>query len=225
MRYYPINLDIQGRKCLVVGGGPVATRKVGTLLSCGAGVTVVSPEASGEIRQLAAAGSVRWRPRPYESSDLGGMFLVIGATDNEELNLQIHTDAERRGKLCNIADQPKASNFIVPSIVNRGDLIVAISTSGKSPAFSKKLRRDLESYFGDEYAVFLRLMGAIRSKLLRAKHEPEVHKPLFELLIEGGLLEMIREENKDAVDALLLRILGKGYEFEKLMGQETTTAV
>ena len=217
MRYYPVNLDIQNRKCLVVGGGSVGTRKVMTLLECGAIVTVVDPDVAEELLELAEKNMIELKKRHYESSDIEGMFLVIGATDNEELNWQINKDAERQNKLCNIADRPEACNFILPSIVNRGNLVIAISTSGKSPAFAKKMRQDLEKQFGEEYDEFLQLMGAIRKKALSEKHEPEAHKHLFEKLINRGLIDMIRNHDEERINSLLLEIFGEGYRFEELM--------
>ena len=220
MRYYPVNLDILNRKCLVVGGGGVGTRKVITLLDCGAIVTVVSPDVSEKLLKLAGNGSITWEKRSYLTSDLDGIFLVIGATDNEELNRQISADAEKINLLCNIADRPDVCNFILPSIVNRGDLVIAISTSGKSPAFAKTLRKELEKQFGVEYAEFLRLMGAIRKKLLSEKHEPEAHKHLFERFIKSNLVGMIKSNKKEEINSLLFEILGKGYEFESLMNTD-----
>ena len=134
MRYYPVHLDIKNQNCLVVGGGGVGTRKVKTLLECGARVTVVSPDPSQQLAKLASEGSITLTQRIYRSADLDGMFLVIGATDDENLNQQISTDAEKSNILCNIADRPEVCNFILPSIVRRGDLVITISTSGKSPA-------------------------------------------------------------------------------------------
>lgn len=217
MRYYPVNLDILNRKCLVVGGGSVSTRKVMTLLECGAVVTVVSPDVAEELLELAEKKMIELKRRPYESSDIDGMFLVIGATDNEELNRQINKDAEHQNKLCNIADRPEVCNFILPSIVNRGNLVIAISTSGKSPAFAKKMRQDLEKEFGEEYDEFLQLMGALRKKALSEKHEPEAHKHLFEQLINRGLIDMIRNHDEERINSLLLEIFGQGYRFEELM--------
>ena len=217
MRYYPIQLDIQDKNCLVVGGGGVGTRKVQTLLKCGAIVTVVSPEISDRLRVLAESARLTLKPRPYRSEDIEGMFLVIGASDDETLNRQISTDAERRNTLCNIADRPEKCNFILPSIVRRDDLVITISTSGKSPALAKKLRKKLERQFGPEYGDFLKLMGAIRSKLLSQAHEPEAHKPLFEQLIDSNLIGLIQEGNTKDIDALLADILGDGYRFEELM--------
>jgi len=221
MRYYPIFLDIQNRPCLVVGGGAVGRRKVLTLLACGARVTVVTPVADRELLELAAAGTIELRKRTYRSTDLDGMFLVIGATSDEGLNLQIKTDADREGKLCNIADRPEACHFILPAVVERGDLLIAISTSGKSPAFAKRIRKDLETTFGPEYAEFLKLMGAIRLKLLRRKHEPDEHKQLFEQLIDKGLVHMIKDRNRNSIDALLYETFGKGYAYDELMKAES----
>jgi precorrin-2 dehydrogenase/sirohydrochlorin ferrochelatase len=216
MRYYPINLDIQNRNCLVVGGGSVGTRKVMTLLKCGAKVTVVSPVISENLKGLQKYTSLTLKARPYRTADLEGMFLVIGATDNEPLNRQISSDAESRNTLCNIADRPAVCNFILPSIVQRDDLVITISTSGKSPALAKKLRKTLESQFGEEYRDLLQLLGAIRKKLLSQAHEPEVHKPLFEQLINSELIAMIQEDKIKDIDALLFKILGDGFRFEEL---------
>jgi len=217
MRYYPVYLDIQNRKCLVVGGGSVGTRKVMTLMDCGASVTVVSPDFTTQLFQLADTRAIKLKKRPYRSSDLDGIFLVIGATNNEELNRQISEDAQRLNKLCNIVDRPEACNFILPSFINRGDLIIAVSTSGKSPALAKKLRKDLENKFGQEYAEFLRLMGVIRQRLLSKNRDSKTHKYLFEQLISRGLIEMIKNQNEEEINSLLFEILGNGFEFEALM--------
>jgi len=217
MRYYPVHLDIQNRNCLVVGGGGVGTRKVKTLLDCGARVTVVSPEVSPQLRDLAASGDIILKERSYQSDDLSNMFLVIGATDDEKLNKQLSSDADRLNTLCNIADRPEVCNFILPSIVHRDDLVITVSTSGQSPAMAKKLRKVLENQFGKEYGILLRLMGAIRKRLLQKAHAPEVHKPLFEQLINSELIVMIQEGEVEKIDSLLLEVLGEGYKFEELM--------
>jgi len=214
-RCYPVNLDIRRRKCLVVGGGAVATRKVKTLAEFNAIVTVVSPRVSEEL-MLMANDEIVIKKRPYRKSDLEGMFLVIGATDDKKVNRQVNADAEKQNMLCNIADQPKLCNFILPAIVIRGDLLIAISTSGQSPALAKKLRQELECQFGEEYVLLLNLMGAIRKKLLSTAHEPEAHKHLFEQLLDAGLLALIRERRYQAIDALLDEVLGQGYGLASL---------
>lgn len=219
MRYYPIQLDIQNRPCLVVGGGGVGTRKVRTLLKCGAQVTVVSPEVSPQIEKLASDGKITLKTRKYRSEDINGMVLVMGATNDESLNHEISQAAQTVQIPCNIADRPEVCSFILPSIVERGDLIITISTSGKSPALAKSLRKELENQFGDEYATMLILMGAIRRRLLSEEHAPEAHKPLFEALIKANLVTMIRENRIADIDKLLLQVLGDGYRYTELMSE------
>ena len=221
MRYYPVCLDIQGRACLVVGGGQVGSRKVGTLLACGARVTVVSPQATDTITELAQQGRITWKPRAYRSTDQQESFLVIGATNDEALNQRIHDDAEQAGRLCNIADQPQRCNFVLPAVVRQGDLMIAISTAGKSPAFAKYLRRELEGRFGPEYGILLELLGALRKRLLAEAHAPEAHKPIFEQLIQNGLLEMIRSNDRARIDAMLGELVGPACTYDRLMAEDT----
>ncbi|MFP4194379.1 MAG: precorrin-2 dehydrogenase/sirohydrochlorin ferrochelatase family protein [Desulfosalsimonas sp.] len=217
MKYYPVYLDIRNRDCLVVGGGQVALRKVEGLLKAGARTTVVSPEFAEGFSRLTGSAGLEMIMRNYKSADLEGKFLVIGATDNSKVNRKISRDAESRNMLCNIADVPEACNFILPSVVKRGDLMIAISTSGKSPAFARHLRKQLEKQFGEEYTEFLRLMGAARKKLLSEKHAPEEHKPLFNQLIAENLPSLIREGNTEQADRLLQKVLGEGFDYRTLM--------
>ena len=217
MRYYPINLDVKSRPCLVVGGGAVAERKVNTLLDCGAQVSVVATEATDHIEKLASQGRIELIIRRYRADDLAGRFLVIGATDDEEVNHQVSKDASGRGLLCNIADRPEVCNFVLPAIVRQGDLMIAISTSNKSPAVARRIRETLEKEFGPEYAVLLNLMGAIRQKLLAQSKSPEAHKELFVRLLDEGLLDMIRDDRIHDVDRILSLVLGEGYKYEDLV--------
>lgn len=217
MKYYPIYLDINNRKCLVVGGGSVGTRKVLMLLKCGARVTVNSPVLSEKLLMLAEKQTICWVSRPYEPADIEEAFLIIGATDDERLNQKIHEDAKRLDKLCNIADHPESCNFILPSVVDKGDLVIAVSTSGKSPAYSKKIRECMESHFGGEHAVFLTLMGAIRKNLLRQCKPPSSYKPIFEKLVCAGLVDMIKRNDESLINRKLMEILGEGYDFKTLI--------
>lgn len=217
MRYYPALLDLKNRRCLVVGGGRVGTRKVKTLLACGAHVRVITLKATDELIELARSAKIELHRRAFEEEDFSRVFLVIGATDNQKLNRRIHQIAEERGCLCNIADQPKLCNFVLPSFFTQGDLTIAISTAGRSPAFAKHLRKQMQNQFGPEYARLLELMGAIRDRLLSTEHAPEVHKPLFEQLIADGLLELIKERREAEIDLLLARVLGPEYSFAQLM--------
>jgi precorrin-2 dehydrogenase/sirohydrochlorin ferrochelatase len=220
MRYYPIQLDIRGRRCLVVGGGAVGTRKVGALLSCGARVTVVSPGVTEDLHRLGACGAITLLEREYAAGDLAGVFLVIGATDDENLNRRVSADAEQLNILCNIADRPERCSFILPAVVQRGDLVLTVSTSGKSPALAKQLRRALEEQFGEEYAVLLDLLGAIRKRLLRREHAPEAHKPIFEKIIHSDILALIRDGHMQEINRLLEEVLGQGWRAEELLSRQ-----
>jgi precorrin-2 dehydrogenase/sirohydrochlorin ferrochelatase len=217
MRYYPIQLDIRGRNCLVVGGGWVGTRKVETLLCCDAQVRLVSPAVTEKLRRLSERGDIAWRKKEYAASDLESVFLVIGATNDEDLNRRISADAAAFNLLCNIADRPEKCNFILPAIVQRGDLVLTVSTSGKSPALAKKLRSDLEKQFGEEYAWMLKLMGAIRRRLLAQAHAPEAHKPIFEKIVHSEILVWIREGRMAEINRLLADLLGDGWRVEHLI--------
>jgi precorrin-2 dehydrogenase/sirohydrochlorin ferrochelatase len=210
-------MDIRHRKCLVVGGGGVGARKALTLLECGALVTVVASTLSDKLRALSGAEGLIIQSRSYRKSDLDGMFLVISATNDRDLNRRISQDAEQRGILCNVADQPENCSFILPSVIRRGDLVISISTSGRSPAMARSLREELEKQFGEEYAEFLKLMGAIRRQLLRRSQAPASHKGLFEQLIRSGLLDLVRENRIEDIDRLLQQVLGAPYRYADLM--------
>ncbi len=216
MKYYPVCLDVKEKACLVVGGGNVGLRKVSTLIDCGARVNVVSPVFSDGFKKLSSE-ALFLIPKPYHDSMLTGMFLVIGATDNHRLNRQIKEDANRQNILCNIVDFPEGSNFVLPAVVNRGDLLIAVSTSGTSPAYAKMVKQDLEKQFGRGHGDFLFLMGAIRKKLLDEGRDPGEHKLIFERLIRKQLLTLVSDGDHNTIDTLLLEILGKGYSFKDLV--------
>ena len=217
MRYYPVFLDINDQPCLVVGGGRVGTRKVQSLVACGARVTVISPQVSDKLSELASQGRIVLKQREYRDTDVSGAFLIFGATDNKALNRRLHRKAQNNNQLCNIADQPELCNFVLPSVIRQGDLSIAISTAGKSPALAKHLRCQLEALIGPEYGTFIDLMGAIRHKLLALEQAPERHKPLFERLIRSGLLEMIKQEDRQGINTLLTQVLGPDYGYDVLM--------
>lgn len=159
---YPLFLDLASQPVIVIGAGNVATRKTRTLLAAGAIVTVISPVASAMIRQLARAKHVRWVRRRYRRGDLRDARLVVAATDDLVMNTRVCAEAKRRKLLVNCVAPPSAGTFIVPSQVRRGDITLAISTGGTSPAFAKRLRRDLERFLGHEYPQLLKQMGAAR---------------------------------------------------------------
>ncbi|MDY6824992.1 MAG: bifunctional precorrin-2 dehydrogenase/sirohydrochlorin ferrochelatase [Thermodesulfobacteriota bacterium] len=216
MKYYPVCLDIRDKQCLVVGGGSVATRKVESLLAYSGSVSVVAPTVTETLATMAENGRITLARRGYDATDADDVFLIIGATNDARLNRKIKSDADERNILCNIADFPEACNFILPSVIQRGDFQVTISTAGKSPAFAKHMRKQMETQFGQEYGVFLDLMGVIRGKLLGETHAPEAHKPLFQRIITGGLLDMIGKREIAQIDALLTEVLGSGFTLAEL---------
>jgi precorrin-2 dehydrogenase/sirohydrochlorin ferrochelatase len=216
VHYYPIFLKVENRTCLVVGGGEVGARKVKTLLSCGASVALVSPEVVEWLEEKIEEGIVHLVGKHYEEKQLEGCFLVIAATDDLELNSRIAKDAEKRGLLCNVVDYPQEGNFILPALIQRGALIVAISTSGKSPALARQIRQDLGQLFGAEYAEFLEIMGAVRTRLLRESQDSRANKQKFDGLVKSELLELVRRRDAAGVDGILQKVLGSGYSLKEL---------
>ncbi len=216
MRYYPILLDVHDKKCIVIGTGNVGERKVETLLQCGARVEIIGKTLSHKLNDLVDKGKINYVASEYTESHLDGASLVIGATDEPELNVHIAEDAQRKGILFNIVDRPHLCSFIVPSIITRGDLIVTFSTCGKSPALAKKLRKKYEAAFGQEYAIFLELMGKIRSKVLSQSTNSLQNKRIFEQLVSSPLLEWIKRGQLEHIDDFLVDLLGEGYSLKKL---------
>jgi precorrin-2 dehydrogenase/sirohydrochlorin ferrochelatase len=220
MKYYPIFLDMKGKDCLVVGGGSVGARKAATLEKCGANVTVVSDRFSDRFDELRNS-SICLEKKAYEKKDVKGMFLVFAATNDAGLNQQIKADASGLNILCNVADAPGKSDFLVPSTVDRGDLILAVSTSGSSPAMARRIRQDLENQFGPAYAVLLKLMKNIRTRLVSSGHAPADHKQVFYRLIDKGILELIEAKDDITINRILSDVLGKDYVYQNLVSSRS----
>ena len=217
MKYYPIFLDIKDKNCLVVGGGAVGIRKALTLEKCGARVRLISALFPDDVLSKLAGSTVRFETKEYEKRDIRAVFLVFAATNSDELNQKIKKDAADLNILCNVADSPDYSDFLVPSIVDKGDLMLAISTSGASPAMAKRIRKDLEIYFDDAYPRLLSLLRNIRKKLLKAGHAPDEHKKALSRLLDKNILDLVRQEDEAAIDALLSEIFGENYVCQELM--------
>ncbi|MGH9563650.1 MAG: precorrin-2 dehydrogenase/sirohydrochlorin ferrochelatase family protein [Terracidiphilus sp.] len=176
---FPAFLKLNGRRCLVVGAGPVAESKVESLIRCGADVVVVAPKATGAIRDAALAGEIRWEPRPFRSEDLDGVFLVVAATPFPALHEEIFQLAQQAGVLCNAVDEPERCDFYYPSVVRRGPLQIAISTSGRSPFLAQRLRQELEQHFGPEYGPWTEELGRARSSLFARKFAPDERRAML----------------------------------------------
>ena len=163
-RYYPVSLNVHGRKCLVVGGGKVALRKIKSLLEHGAKVEAISPEFCQELKELAKNGKMKDTQRGYAPGDITGVFLVIAATNENDINNSVADEAHRQNILINVVDDPSRSNFILPSYLSRGDITISVSTNSASPALARKIRTKLEQNFGDEYTDLAALIKEIRSE-------------------------------------------------------------
>jgi len=206
---YPIFLNLESKRCLVVGGGEVAERKIKGLLESKADVAVISPDVSEYTANLAKEERIIYKKRSYKKGDLKNFFLVIGATDSGEINELISREAKESGILCNIVDSPHLCNFFVPSVASSGDLKIAISTNGKSPALAKKIRKELENIYGSEYALFLNYLGELREKLLKMKNvNDEKRKEIFENIINSNAIFYLengdQEKFKEEVEKWIL---------------------
>lgn len=194
-------VDLVGKRCVVIGGGPVAERKVSRLLQCGAEVSVVTPEATGPLAGLAEAGRIRLQVRPARPSDLAGVFLVFAATNDPGLNRVLADTARRQGSLVNVADDPAGSSFHVPSRVQRGDLTITISTAGGSPALAKKLRQRIETTIGPEYEAFLVALRTLRTRAQDRIADPVTRQALYRQAVESDLFEDAAAGRTDVVAA------------------------
>ena len=203
--YYPAFIDLRGRRCVVIGAGPVAGRKVTMLLKSGAKVTVVSPESTAALARLAKDGDVEWRRRAYQPGDLSGAWLAIAATDDAKVNRQIADEAEAKHVLLNVVDKPDLCTFIAPSVVQQGDLTIAISTAGKSPAMARKVREEMERYFPPEYGVLLDIAGEVREMLMRVPGR--LPAELWQQALSGEVLDLIRAGRRDAARDKMVNIL------------------
>lgn len=205
--YYPISLNISGKKCVVIGGGEVALRKITALLGHGAEITVISPQVCAGINELAASGQIRLLRRGYQPGDLTGALLAIAATDDGNINQEVVKEARGQAVLVNVVDDAALSDFIVPSCLHRGDVTVAVSTSGKSPALARKLRLKLEKEMGDEYAALVNLVGEVRAEVQR--QGIKVNGDDWEAALDLDLLTgLLRRGNSDQARAHLLNNLG-----------------
>ena len=204
MNYYPAFLDLKGRKAVVVGGGKVAERKVLTLLQAGADVKVISPKLTDRLLGKKNAGRIRHINRRYRSGDLKDSFLVIAATDSPEINSRIAKDAPL---LVNVVDVPSECNFIVPSVMDRGNLILAISTGGTSPAFAKALRKELQKSYGPVFSEYLEFVKSIRMRALIEIGDRNKREKFLRGLASEGLIRRLRTKNLESIKQSIINDL------------------
>ena len=184
--FYIACLKLSGRRCLVVGGGEIGLEKVEGLLACDGDVTLVAPEAVPELEELAREGSIAWERRAYAGpEDLEGVFMVIAATNDSEVNIEVFDHAEKRAMLVNVVDVPPLCNFILPAILRTGPLAIAISTAGASPALAKRMKREIGELFGEEYATLAVMLNDVRGWAKGTLPTYQDRKDFFEGIVNG----------------------------------------
>ncbi|MFN8473532.1 MAG: bifunctional precorrin-2 dehydrogenase/sirohydrochlorin ferrochelatase [Anaerolineae bacterium] len=215
MQYYPVYLNLVGRRAVVIGGGHIAEGKVENLLAAEACVFVVAPRLTKRLQRLRDEIRISHIAREYQVGDLEGAFIAISATDDRDTNARVWQEAMEHNVLMNVVDDTPHCNFIAPSILRRGDLTVAISTSGKAPAVAVRLREQLETMIGPEYAQFLTLAGAARAPLLARTPDFEERKALWYRLVDSDVFDLLRRGDEAGARARIAEILGVWPEKEE----------
>ena len=196
MSLFPIFVKLQNRLVVVVGGGTVAEGKISGLLTAGARVRVIAPEANASITGLVQQERIEWRVKAFEPADLEDAFLVIAATSASGVNDAVYREADARGILCNAVDDVEHCHFYYGSVVQRGDLQIAISTNGRSPALAQRLRKELENQFGPEYEAWLESLGSARELLRADGSDPESNKAVLHHLASRPMFEQFLEQRR-----------------------------
>src|SRR5437762_10925427 len=202
-------LRLSGRRCVVVGGGDVGLEKVEGLLACDGEVTLIAPDVIEALRDLAAEGSIRWEQREYAgAADLEGVFMVIAATDDTDVNIRVYEDAEERAMLVNVVDVPPLCNFILPAIFRSGPLAIAISTAGASPALAKRMRDQIAEEYGEPYARLAELLNEVRGWAKGTLATYQDRKEFFETIVNGepDPIELLRQGDEQAVRDLIAAV-------------------
>ena len=208
MKYYPVFLDLRERSCVVFGGGRVAERKTLSLLEAGANVTVVSPSLTPKLLELSSSGKITHFAKTFEDEDIASAYIAIAATGSPQVNAEIGRLCRKKQVLVNVAAPPDESSFIVPSVVDRGALLIAISTSGESPALAKKIRMELDKMFGPEYDLFLQRMSALRGRLMAQQKDEGERSRIFQAVVDSDVLDLLRQGRLHEADILIAELSG-----------------
>lgn len=203
MSFFPVFLNLKNRLCIVIGGGKVAERKVENLLKVKAKIKVISPELTFKLKKLAEEGKIEWEKKRYQKGDLNSAWLVIAATNDPEVQKEIYKEAEERHIFCNVVDVPEFCSFIVPSIIKRGFLTIAISTSGVSPAVARRLRETLEELIGEEYELYLELMKNLREQILNLNLSSEEKEKKLQKLALAPIPHYIKYKDFELLKVLI----------------------
>src|SRR5258706_1398289 len=209
MRYYPVYLNLTGRPAVVIGGGAIAEGKVLGLLEVDAQVTLIAPEVTPALYELIENKKITWEQRAYQQGDLEGAAIAISATDDREVNKRVWDEAQARGILINVVDDPPYCDFIAPAIVRRGDITLAISTNGKMPALAAHLRRELEKSFRDEYVQLLEITTPLREQLAAQHLDYTVRQQLWRKLFEEtNIVDLLRRGETESARSVAKEVLG-----------------
>ena len=209
--YYPVYLNIKRRSCVIIGGGEVAERKAQGLLDCGATISVISPKVTSGIQEMAQDGRLQWKPREYQKGDLKGAFLAIAATDRKEVNEAIAKEAAIEKVVLNVVDNAPLCTFIAPSVVSRGDVTVAVSTGGASPALARKLRESLETSETMEYAHLAGILSLARKELKR--RGLEIHPDRWQESIRYELVDLVKSgKSEQALEQLMSSLINGSWK-------------
>jgi precorrin-2 dehydrogenase/sirohydrochlorin ferrochelatase len=211
-----ISIDLRGKSAVVVGGGRVAARKCLTLVRSEALVTVISPELSPALRRISACVRISHIAKDYSEGDLKGASLVFAATDRPETNRAVADEAFMLGIPVNVCDSPELGSFSSPAVLRRGDLSIALATGGKSPALSRRIRKQLAATYGREYALTVSLLGKIREKLLTRKDNRRYNNQILSTLANSHLPELFKKGLLSDIDHLLLELCGPGFSSAEL---------
>jgi len=193
---FPLFLRLEGRKCVMVGAGSIARQKLAGLMDSGAGLHVIAPFAAEEIQRLASEGRLSWTRAEFEPAHLDGALLVIAATGDLVVNEKVYRAALKRGVLCNSVDEPAHCDFYYPAVVRRGDLQIAISTAGKSPALAQRIRRELEEQFDASYIAWLNWLGSVRELFFRRRVEPQLRTQTLHRIAGRAVFERFRSSRE-----------------------------
>lgn len=196
IKYYPVNLSLKNKKCVVFGAGRVALRKVKRLLECGAAVSVIGQEMLPQFKRLLEKKKIIFKNKKAALKDLKEAFLAVAATDDRKLNALVSAYCLKKNILVNVVDSPKECNFTLPSVLRRGNLTISVSTDGLSPALAKNIRRDIQQRFGFEYAQLLRLMEQIRPEVLKKIKNPRIRKLFFQKIFQPEILALFKKNKQ-----------------------------
>lgn len=210
MNYYPIFLDLKGKKCVVIGGGNVALRKVKSLVEAQANVVVISPKIISPLKELINKNKITYLKEEYNSKHIkNDTFLVIAASNDKKLNAKISKDANKLNLLINVVDSPNLCNFILPATLRRGKLIISVSTSAQSPQLAKKIKEDLQKLYGNEYEILVDLLGKLRTKVATKYKNEQARRIFWQKLINSDLIDYIKNNKEKEIQSEIQSLLGE----------------